>query len=313
MSKQAQKDLSNNPIAVLDEAKATAVTVALNQITTEQLAANQLLGRVQAVSAIGKLLGAFSFAQLIAVKEQKTYRHLKGQVMTINGEEVHLDTWDGFCRAIGSSRRTIDEQLQNLAEFGEDALNRAQELGMTTRELRKLRKLNEADQQVVIGELEAAVGDKEAIVELIETMSAKHAKQKAALEKDLAVQKAEAKATARIVEDKNQKIAELEKLIVKQETVSLDEKREQEMLLVVQAEVRADAAIQAYEKQITQALERYPDDEQILNNVGDGIKGLISRLYSYQAEMGLVGVSTPDDSWIDKFHAEKAASQETND
>ncbi len=63
-----------------------------------------------------------------------------------------------------------------------DALDTMNKAGMGYRAFRKLRKLPEADQQVIIGEVEASVGDKEAIVALIDDLAAKHCKEKVELE-----------------------------------------------------------------------------------------------------------------------------------
>ncbi|MEW8144057.1 MAG: hypothetical protein AB2776_21980, partial [Candidatus Thiodiazotropha endolucinida] len=49
--------------------------------------------------------------------------------------------------------------------------------------LRRLRKLSEEDQQIIIGEVEANVGDKEAILTLIDDLAIKHNKEKEVLEK----------------------------------------------------------------------------------------------------------------------------------
>ncbi len=203
-----------------DTQKSKALAATLNAITTEQLEMNQLLGRIQATHAIGTMLEALSLSQLQAIKQQKAYRQLQGQIKEINGKTYDLGTWEGFCRGVGASRETIDLRLKDLQLLGETALENAQNLGMTTRELRKLRQLDVADQKVVIGELEANAGDKDAIIEIIEDMSVKHRQEKAALQKQIDDEKAERQASDKVIAGKDKKINELSKILAKEENAS---------------------------------------------------------------------------------------------
>lgn len=266
-------------------------------ITQEQLAMNQLLGRVQATQAIATVLETLSLAQIADIKERKAYRALKEQAMVIDGETIRLDTWEGFCTAIGSSRRAIEERLDNLQLLGESALARAQELGMTTRELRRLRKLDTADQQVIVGELEAAVGDKEAIIDLITEMSAKHAKDKDALEKQLEDQQAEAKASARILQDKDKKIAELQKQIIKQENRSIDEQHEEALLRIGRAMIDALSPLAGLEDAIVGALET--GEAALRLRAANALHEMKAAIEELQLKYELAHVQPVDDSWMD--------------
>ncbi len=203
-----------------DTQKSKALAATLNAITTEQLEMNQLLGRIQATHAIGTILEALSLSQLQAIKQQKAYRQLQGQSQEINGKTYDLGTWTGFCRGIGSSHKTVENKLKDLQLLGETALENAQNLGMTTRELRKLRQLDDADQRIVIGELEANAGDKDAIIEIIEDMSVKHRQEKAALQKQIDDEKAERQASDKVIAGKDKKINELSKILAKEENAS---------------------------------------------------------------------------------------------
>lgn len=218
--------MTNNPnktgeqLLAQDSEKSQALAATMSAISAEKLEMNQLLGRIQAVQAIGGMLEALSLSQLQAIKEQKTYKQLQGQTKAINGTTYDLGTWEGFCQGIGSSRRAVDEKLQSLQLLGETALENAQNLGMTTRELRKLRKLDPSDQNVIIGELEASIGDKDAIVELIENMSAKHTKDKEALQAKINEEKAEREASDKVIAGKDKKINELSKALAREEAAS---------------------------------------------------------------------------------------------
>ena len=288
--------VDSNPVAEQDEAKAAAVHMQAALLSGEQLQMNQVLGRIQATNSIATMLEAFSFAQLKQIKEEKLYRRLKGQTILVNGEDIHLDTWDGFCMAVGTSRSTVDEQLQNLQLLGEQALNRATELGMTTRELRNLRALDVQDQKVVIGQIEAAVGDKDAIVDLITDMAAKHKKTEGKLEKQLKAAQAEAKATERIVADKEARIAELQDKLIVQESRSIDEQKEALLLDLNKAQINVLRFLPELEACLGRVNET--DDHNVRLTAANILHELKETITSLQIEYGLAAVSNPDDDWM---------------
>ena len=279
-----------------DVAAANAMSDAARTLTQERIDMNQMLGRVQATQAIAAMLDSLSLAQIAQIKETKAYRHFHDQTMMIDGIEVRLSTWEGFCAAIGGSRRSIEEKLDNLQLLGESALARAQELGMTTRELRRLRKLDESDQKVIVGELEAAVGDKEAIIDLITEMSTKHAKNKDALEKQLEDQQAEAKASTRILQDKDKKIAELQKQIIKQESRSIDEQHEEALLRIGRAMIDALSPLAGLEDAITGALET--GEAALRLRAANALHEMKAAIEELQLKYELAHVQPVDDSWM---------------
>lgn len=286
----------NEQAFAADVAAANIVDAATRALGQEQLDMNQLLGRIQATTAIATLLDTLSLAQIAQIKENKEYRKFQGQVVIIDGVEIRLDTWDGFCKAIGSSRQNIEEKLDNLQVLGEAALERAQELGMTTRELRRLRKLGDDDKKVVIGELEVAVGDKDAIVDLITEMAAKHAKDKEALQKQLDDNAADAKASERIMKDKEKRIADLQKQIVKQENRTTEDAQQDTLLAAHRAQIDCLKVIPGLDDALA-ALLAYEDNTLTLKaaNILHEIRGAIEDL---QIKYGLTEVAPVDDSWI---------------
>lgn len=286
----------NEAAAQADGDKARAVQDVARQMGEEQLAVNQLLGRIQAVSSISAMLEAGNLMQLQQIKKNKTYRQLAGQTANINGETVKLDTWEGFCTAIGSSRSVVDENLKNLAELGELAMDKVSELGISRRELRKLRQLDTADQTVVIGEIEASVGDKEAIVDLIDTMSAKHAKECEQLQQQIDDNAAEAKASSRIIADKTKKITDLETQIVKQENRTLDEQIKDQIFALDHAIVDMRMPLPGLDDAIA-ALTQHEDDNLRIH-AANALREIIAAVQDIQIKYGLGDVDAPDDSWM---------------
>ena len=291
--------MSNKQIdadAVWQEAAASEKALVAAAATAEQIEMNQLLGRLQATQAIAAMLDSLSLAQIAQIKEGKRYKQLAGQKMVIGGVEIRLDTWEGFCAALGSSRRAIEEKLDNLRLLGEEALDKATALGMTTQELRKLRQLDAADQKVVIGEIEVAAGDKEAIIDLITDMAAKHSKEREELQAKLEDQCGEAAASERIIEERNKRIDKLEKQLHKQQHRTMEEKRQQRMTDAGAAQILCLSPLAGLEDAIETLLGE--DDDTCTRHAANLLHELRAAVEDLQLKYGLGDVANPDDSWM---------------
>lgn len=291
--------MSNKQIdadAVWQETAASEKALVAAAATAEQIEMNQLLGRLQATQAIAAMLDGLSLAQIAQIKEGKRYKQLAGQKMVIGGVEIRLDTWEGFCAALGSSRRGIEEKLDNLRLLGEEALDKATALGMTTQELRKLRHLDASDQQIVIGEIEVAAGDKEAIIDLITDMAAKHSKEREELQAKLEDQRGEAAASERIIEERNKRIDKLEKQLHKQQHRTMEEKRLQRMTDAGAAQILCLAPLAGLDDAIDTLLGE--DDDTCTRHAANLLHELRAAVEDLQLKYGLGDVANPDDSWM---------------
>lgn len=146
---------------------------------------NQMMGQVQMASSFARFADVVSLTKLRHIKETKLYRALAGQKgRTPDGREIaDVGTFDGFCQAIGLSRAKVDEDLSNLAAFGEEALKQLSAAGCGYRELRQFRRLPDDSKEALI---EAAKsGDKEGLLDLAEELIARQAKEKAALAEEI--------------------------------------------------------------------------------------------------------------------------------
>lgn len=292
--------------AVWQETAASEKALVAAAATAEQIEMNQLLGRLQATQAIAAMLDGLSLAQIAQIKEGKRYKQLAGQKMVFDGAEIRLDTWEGFCAALGSSRRAIEEKLDNLRLLGAEALDKATALGMTTQELRKLRRLDASDQQIVIGEIEVAAGDKEAIIDLITDMAAKHSKEREELQAKLEDQRGEAVASERIIEERNKRIDKLEKQLHKQQHRTMEEKRQQRMTDAGAAQILCLSPLAGLEDAIETLLGE--DDDTCTRHAANLLHELRAAVEDLQLKYGLGDVVNPDDSWMQGgFDPEQAA------
>lgn len=175
-----------------DAATEIALHGAVNAYTDDRDLVNQLLGQTQMARSIARFADVVSLTKLKQIKESKLYRALAGKKgYDPDGNEIaDVGTFDGFCQVLGLSRSKVDEDLANLAAFGEDALKQLSAVGVGYRELRQYRRLPEDSRTALI---EAAqTGDKEQLLDLAEELIARQQAEKSALQK--AQQEAEARA-----------------------------------------------------------------------------------------------------------------------
>lgn len=183
----------------LDDIQNTAAAL-IGAQSEESALVNQLLGQVQMADAFSKFSATVATSKLAHVKESKAYRALSGQ-KTGDGRQLE-GTWDEFCNLLGKSRRSVDEDIQNLRAFGEAALENMSSIGIGYREMRQFRKLPEDSKQALIEVAKA--GDKESFVELAEEIISKHHKEKEQLTKERDEALADYDAQSELLTQKNQ-------------------------------------------------------------------------------------------------------------
>ncbi|HCL4186273.1 TPA: hypothetical protein N2C63_000458 [Pseudomonas aeruginosa] len=234
-----------NQEAFQEDMNAVGVLGAIAQdMHEERDLANQLLGQVQMANAFGKWTTVVYLSKLQQVRESKLYRALPARsVVDEHGREIadcRLNTWDGYCRALGLSANKVEEDLRNLSTFGQEALESMSRMGIGYRELRQYRKLPD-DQKTALIEL-AKSGDKEAFVDLAEELIDTHTKEKAALEKQVEDLRADNEALgermARKSRELDETVHELEKTKRRIQTMKADE---------AEKELRQEATAIAFE------------------------------------------------------------------
>ncbi|VXA54701.1 conserved hypothetical protein [Acinetobacter proteolyticus] len=206
------KDVTQNQLAQLEQA-----------VSVEQIQLSEKLGAIKATSFIKKLVTVTEIKLLAEIKESKQYKGLK--VFNGLGELVTVTTFEEFCKHIGMSREKVDQDILNLSTFGEEFLETSQRMGLGYRDLRKLRKLPEGDREVLINGESVKTEDRESLIDLIEEMSAKHAKDKEKLNKEVAELKSNDQAKEQLLQKKDQKINQLDSKLSKLESPAEIKKR----------------------------------------------------------------------------------------
>lgn len=166
-------------------------------------------GKAQMSKAISRFADVAYLETLRKTKESKEYKGLKG--IALGDGTVLEGTWTEYCQLIGSSRRTVDERLANLIEFGNEALISMQSIGMGVRDLRKLRSLPEDAQKEIIEGVETKSKDKDELIDLMEEQAAKHRKESNTLKEKVIESKNKLKAIDDVLEQKNKRLNEIEK------------------------------------------------------------------------------------------------------
>jgi len=187
---------------------------------------NQLLGQAQMADAVAKLTSTVAVSKMAYVKENKLYRGLAG-MRDLDGRGL-TGTWEEFCKLLGTSVAKVNEDIHNLQEFGEEALESMSRMGIGYREMRQFRKLPE-DQKTALIEV-AKTGDKESFIDLAEEIIAKHAKEKEQLTKERDDAHADKQALEEVVSDKTSKILDLEKQVSRKRLERLPPDEESQQL-----------------------------------------------------------------------------------
>lgn len=194
-----------NQEAYQEDAGALSMLGSIAQgIQDERDLVNQLLGQAQMADALSKLTATVAVSKMAHVKETKLYRAIAG-MKDRDGRGLN-GTWEEFCALLGTSAPKVNEDINNLRTFGEEALESMSRMGIGYREMRQWRRLPDDARSALI---EAAKqGNKEAVEYLAEELIAKHSAEKADLEKKLADVQGDYDALSKVEADTSRKLRE---------------------------------------------------------------------------------------------------------
>lgn len=190
-----------------------AVALAGKALTQDIAEAHEAMGMLKAFSFVEKLLTVSSLKVLNEIKNSKKYKGLS--YIDHDGKMLTVSTWEEYCTACGLSFKHINENLLNLSKLGEDFLETSQRLGLGYREMRKLRQLPEEARAEIVDADYSEATDKEELIEKIEDLTAKFAKEKTALESQLKTAKDNYDAQSKVMANKDLKINDLSEELAK--------------------------------------------------------------------------------------------------
>ncbi|MWQ24459.1 hypothetical protein F9858_04635 [Glaesserella parasuis] len=242
-----------------------STALAAKAMTQDLAEAYEMLGMVKMSDFHRKLTTCQHIKVLAEFKESKKYKGL--EMLDVTGNRRHVSTWDDFCSALGFSRQKIDEDISNLSKLGEDFLETSQRLGLGYREMRKLRQLPEAARAEIVEADYSEATDKEELIEKIEDLTAKHAKEKAELEAKLKRKSDDYDAQAKVLANKNAQIDRLDTELAKKtkaiETQTPDQRGGQLREETTQISYKAEAILRGQVWQAFEALAKHSEETSI--------------------------------------------------
>lgn len=206
----AQEEALNQTLDIGRKVNAVA-----DDIAAQQFNCAKLIGQMQAFDAMNQFSGLARVILMRQMKESKAYKGIK--IPQADGSIKTLTSFDEFCVEMGLSRSKADEDIQNLNILGESFMERTQDMGLSYKQLRKLRALPEADRQAVTAAEEA---DPEILKDMIEELAVKNAK----TAEELAEAKANQEAKDKVLASKNKALDAAQTKLAKLESMSPDER-----------------------------------------------------------------------------------------
>ncbi|MCQ9121214.1 hypothetical protein MUU45_001701 [Rodentibacter pneumotropicus] len=251
-----------------------AVALASKAMTQDKAQAYELVGMLKAFDFTQKLVTVTTLKTINEIKQSKQYKGL--ELLNRDGKLVTVTSFKDFCTALGFSVEKIDADLLNLNVLGEDFLETSQRLGLGYREMRKLRQLPEDARAEIVEANYSEATDKEDLIEKIEDLTAKHAKEKAELETKLKRKTDDYEAQAKVLANKNERINQLDMELAKKtraiETQTPDSKgallRQETAAISYSAEATLRGKVfQAFEALTTHTQETGIDHKQFMSGV----------------------------------------------
>lgn len=275
----------------------------LTRYSAERDQMNRLLGQIEAHRSISKLTNVVSLSKLDHIKKNKLYRALKGRSdISPAGEEIaDVGTWAGFCKMLGTTASKVDEDLLNLRVLGEEAMTSLKSIGAGYRELRQLRQLPEEERELIIQGEAVKIEDKDALVELIEDMAARHAKEKESLKQQAEDSRQELEASRRVTQDKSSRIAELEEQLHRRQHLTPDQRVGELSQRLEAACLRARSALLEPRSAMVEILDWEEAPRELRHACAQQVARLRIELDQLQVELGLEPVDLDvDDSWMEE-------------
>lgn len=205
---------NENAVAVVTAENVLDISSAAQHMTSVQkhelLALGTRHGRQQMARAIRHFAAIGEIQAWAEIKDSKSYRSLKGVILETG--ETMTGTWEEYCQHfLATSHVTIDNDIDNLAKFGSDALEAMRNAGVGYREMRQLRALPDDERQALV---DAAAGDKETLLTTAEELLSRHRKEKKLLKETITGMQGDAEAKERLLAARNEELTKAKDQLV---------------------------------------------------------------------------------------------------
>lgn len=163
------------------------------------------IGQIETASFIGNISDGVMLSAYENVKKSRAWARIASKK---NGN--NFQTLDEFCQErLGYSARRLAQITSNRALIGQEVFEQAESLGLRQVDYNAIKALPAPDQELVRRAVEDAQSRDE-VLDLLQELAGRHAKEKEALTKEAAEARAEKQAVEKVLQTKNQQIDKLQ-------------------------------------------------------------------------------------------------------
>ena len=185
-----------NQLSVIERNRQEIQTQA-EQEKDEVFAAGVDLGRLEALDFVATVANSAILPIYENVKKSKAWKYLRNSK---SGDGRHFESLDEFCEVkLGKSYKRLRELTLNRNLIGQEAFEQAERLGLRQVDYNAIKALPAPDQELVRRAVEEAQSRDE-VLDLLQELAARHAKEKADLNQQLEESAKEHEATTKRLE-----------------------------------------------------------------------------------------------------------------
>lgn len=98
---------------------------------------NEFIGMTKAQALTENFNKTLRTLKLLELKNNNLYKNIT--FIDFEGNPRQVTNWEDFCKAIGTSKSSVEEDIKNLITFGQNFMQLCETKGITIRELRRMR------------------------------------------------------------------------------------------------------------------------------------------------------------------------------
>ena len=299
---------ATNQLSVIERNRQEIQTQA-EQEKDEVFAAGVDIGRLEALDFVVTVTSSAILPIYESVKKSKAWRLLKNPN---SGHGAHFESFEEFCDVkLGKSHERLRKVVANRNLIGQEAFEQAERIGLHQRDYNAIKALPAPDQELVRRAVEEAQSRDE-VLDLLQELAARHAKEKADLNQQLEESAKEHEATSKrlevVTEQKEKAEAKAARIAVMKPDEALATLRTEATTHLSAAQGMVTGRLRA----ALLALKDAPDAEGKSLFMAGMVGQLMADLVALRDEFNLpnvVGDGRPEwQQWADKQAAAEAAA-----